>query len=95
MKMKQKNKTIKPSEFDDMVNSHKNREINPPATHHRDEKTGEVVRTTDKVEALQTWFKTAKDPAQSGQSAFLGVDTQDVKLDHGTDRQQLYKGKKK
>lgn len=93
--MKHKSKTIKPSEFDDMVQSHKNREINPPATHHRDEKTGEIVRTTDKVEALQTWFKTAKDPKQSGESAFLGVDTKDIAVDHGIGCDMLYKGKKK
>lgn len=93
--MKQKTKTIKPSEFDEMVNSHKNREINPPATQHRDEKTGEIVRTVDKVEALQTWFKVAKDPAESGQSAFLGVETKDISIDHGTSCDMLYKGKKK
>lgn len=93
--MKQKNKTIKPSEFDEMVNSHKNREINPPETSHKDEKTGEIVRTTDKVEALQTWFKVAKDPKQSGESAFLGVDTKDLSLDHGIGKDMLYRGKKK
>ena len=92
--MKQKSKTIKPSEFEEMVSNHKNREVTPPDNFEKNDK-GEIVRKLDKVEALQTWFKTAKDPALSGQSVFNGVETQDISVDLGTGKEMLYKGKKK
>jgi hypothetical protein len=93
---KQKSKTIHVKAMPDMVKGNVKHEIEMPTTGYRDSKTGEIVRTTSAAAALQTAFKTAKDPKQqSGQSAFLDVRTESLKADHGTDPTMLYKGKKK
>lgn len=93
---KQKTKTLHVSLMPEAAKGNVKHEIEMPSTGYRDSKTGQIVRTTSAAHALQTAFKTAKDPKQqSGQSAFLDVRTQTVNADHGTDRQMLYKGKKK
>lgn len=93
---KQKSKTIHVNLQPGKAKGNMKHEVEMPSTGHRDERTGQVVRTASAAHALQTAFKTAKDPQQnSGQSAFLGVPSDTLKADHGTDRQMLYKGKKK
>lgn len=93
---KQKSKTIHVNLVPEVAKGNVKHEVEMPTTGYRDEKTGQIVRTVSTVEALQTAFKTAKDPKQqSGQSAFLGVQTESLKAGLGTDCDMLYKGKKK
>jgi len=93
---KQKSKTLHGSLIPEAAKGNVKHEIEMPTTGYRDSKTGQIVRTTSAAAALQTAFKTAKDPKQqSGQSAFLDVRTENINAKDSTNREMLYKGKKK
>jgi len=86
---KQDQKQIKPGQMVDMVNTHKMKEVAPPAEANRgmDGKYG-----IDKVKAAQLWVKQAKGSDPSG--GFNGVPSETLEVKETQDRQMLYKCKK-
>lgn len=87
---KQKQTTIKPSEMTQMVNEHKVRQVSPPQEASRGENG---LYSISKAEAARHWFKAAKGPDPS--KGFLGVESHKVDEKSATDKEMLYKGKKK
>lgn len=88
---KQKQKNIAIQQFDDMVQSHKMKEVSPPDSAKKDMLSGKP--TMNIREATVNWFKTAKQ--QNPSSGFLEVPSEGLKPLAAQDRELLYKGKKK
>jgi len=89
---KQKQGTISPSEFDEMVNQHKMKEVSPPQEANKSLESGSYP--VNKAKAIQTWFRTAK--LSSGHvEGFLGVPQSSIDKDHGIGREMLHKANKK
>lgn len=88
---KQKQTTIQPSAFSEMTNTHKMKEVSPPEQAKKNSLTGGY--DINKAKAAQVWFQTAK--SAEGTDQFLGVPKQTIDPSLGTDREKLYKGKKK
>ena len=86
---RQEQKTIKPQEFDGMVQSHKMKEVAPPQEAMRG---GDGKYSIDKARAAQAWFKAAKGDDPS--AGFLGVSSQSLDAKEATDREMLVKKKK-
>lgn len=88
---KQNQKNIKIKEFDDMVQSHKVKEVSPPEGASRSLLDGKQPMTIK--DATANWFKAAKQ--QNPSSGFLDVPSEGLKPSAAFDREMLYKGKKK
>lgn len=90
--MKQKSKQIGIKEFDDLVSSHKMKEVSPPEGARRGQLQPDG-KTMNIKQATATWFKAAKE--QNPSSGFLDVPSEGLKPVAAQDREMLYKGKKK
>lgn len=87
-----KSKTLKIKEFDDLVSSHKLKEVAPPDEAKRDPMVAGGKSTMTIQQATAKWFKAAKE--QNPSKGFLeSTDTLDPA--HSTGREMLYKGKGK
>ena len=87
---KQKDTTIKPSDFTEMVRQHKVKEIAPPSEASRGP---DGKYSIDRAKAAQAWFKAAKE--QDPSKGFLGVAQETIETKTANDNEMLYKGKKK
>jgi hypothetical protein len=87
---KQKQTTVKPTQFSDLVGNNKVREISPPEDAKRNE---EGKFTISKAEAVQKWFKASKEEEPS--AGFLGVPSETIDTKEACDNEMLYKGKDK
>ena len=87
---KQKNTTIDPKQMPEMVQNHRMKHVAPPAQAARGP---DGKYSVNRAEAAQYWFKAAKE--QHPDKGFLGIEQREVKAQEATDREMLYKGKKK
>jgi len=90
---KQEQKTIKPGSFEEIVQSHKMKEVAPPESARKDGMIMNKAKGPTLAAAAQEWMKTAK--TQSPSAGFLEVPSENLKPQAGQDREMLYKGKKK
>lgn len=88
---KQEQKTVGKSEMEELIKGHKLKEVAPPQEANKDMLTGKYNTTA--AEAAKNWFKAAK--SQNPSSGFLEVPSEGLKPLAGSDREMLYKGKKK
>jgi len=88
---KQNQKTLAPHQMETLVQGHKMKEVAPPDAAKKDMLTGKY--STTPAEAAKNWFKAAK--SQNPSAGFLDVPSEGLKPLAGSDREMLYKGKKK
>lgn len=91
MDSKKNQKTLKIKEFDDLVQSHKLKEVSPPDSARRDAITNGGKTAMTVKEATSTWFKAAKE--QKPSAGFL-LDSEVLDPAKAIGREMLYKGKK-
>ena len=87
---KQEQKTISPEQMPEMVHNHKMKSVSPPEQAKKGEDGKYAI---NRAEAAQFWFKAAKE--QHPDKGFLGVKPEELDPEKATDREFLYKGKKK
>ena len=90
---KQDQKTIKPSLFGEIVQSHKMKEVAPPDSARRDPMVMNKAKGETLAKAAKEWMRTAK--SQNPSAGFMDVQSENLKPTLGTDREMLHKKSKK